>query len=146
VRPVRPVHLTHRKRNKLFADVYSGMLGSGSTLLLARLWADAVAGALGDGWNDWAYRLGACRVRVFFRIPACALRLTVCAGFPSRVDALLGAMAYVLWYRTCWWGGIRGFSNYALGYQKNRCKGAMQRSYAKKPDAKTRAVNEEREL
>jgi len=33
--------------------LYSGMLGSGSTLLLAGSWADAVAGALGDGWDDW---------------------------------------------------------------------------------------------
>jgi len=81
--------------------LYSGMLVSGSTLLLAE------SSVCMPVWpSSWPYLLGGWRLRVFLGIRLVELRVLDALKLPLRVDALLGAMVFV--------NGIDGMPGYDL--------------------------------
>jgi len=66
-------------------------------LLLPDSLVSALRGVLGAGSGCRPYRVGAFRVRGFFRIPPLVPRLVSGAEVPPRVLALLGAIRFLFW-------------------------------------------------
>ena len=74
--------------------LYSGMLGSVSTLSLAESFATLLPLGVGAALVGWPYRLGGCRLRVLFCIRFAVVRVFVRVELPPRVEDRLGAMMY----------------------------------------------------
>ena len=74
--------------------VYSGMLGSISTLSLAESFATLLPLGVGQASVGWPYRLGGCRLRVLFCILFAVVRVFVRVELPPCVEDRLGAMMH----------------------------------------------------
>lgn len=77
-------------------SLYSGVLGSSSTLSLAESLTTLLPLGVRAEFQGWPYRVGGCQLRVFFRILLAVLRVFVPVELPPHVDDRLWAMISVL--------------------------------------------------
>ena len=84
------------------ACLYSGSLASILSLSLEEVLLSSLSGCCGSDVVVWPYRLGACRLRVFFLIPPRPPRQLAGLELPRRAVPLLEGIVSRVWSLRVW--------------------------------------------